>query len=114
MIETVGEWTLNKITAALGVFKRVEVETISVSKGMEMIDSETGDTYCVTMKDGEINKVLGSCEDPVPTEVEAPATSQTIEEVDVPAEEDEVVEDINKSPVIKNEDPSEEASAPIE
>jgi hypothetical protein len=51
-LEAASEWTVNKITATLGTFNRVNVETAHVTKGIEMLDSATGATYCITIMNG--------------------------------------------------------------
>ncbi|MBX4195771.1 procyclic acidic repetitive family protein [Candidatus Parcubacteria bacterium] len=61
ILGTITEWIGQKITAALGIFNRVEVGTAHVSQGIELIDSATGSTYCLTIKNGEWDKFQGAC-----------------------------------------------------
>ena len=67
LIASAGEWAVSKITSALGVFERVNVGTAAVQNGLEMKDSATGETYCVTIKNGEWNKATGTCDSPTAT-----------------------------------------------
>jgi hypothetical protein len=60
-ISKVSDWVVNKISAALGVFDRVETKTASVSNGIEMLDQATGEMYCVQIKAGEFVKGKGNC-----------------------------------------------------
>ncbi|MBX4206307.1 hypothetical protein KW784_00735, partial [Candidatus Parcubacteria bacterium] len=55
------EWVVGKITAALGIFTRIEAGTIKISGGIEMTDSATGELYCLTLKGHEWDKVAGAC-----------------------------------------------------
>ncbi len=63
---SIADWVGDKITATLGIFKRVETDTLAVNKGIEMKDSATGFTYCVTIVNGEWTKTQGDCDDPAP------------------------------------------------
>ncbi|MSU56271.1 MAG: DUF5011 domain-containing protein, partial [Candidatus Taylorbacteria bacterium] len=56
LIASAGEWTVSKITAAVGSFGTAKVEN-----GLEMKDSATGATYCVRITHGEFAKVAGTC-----------------------------------------------------
>jgi hypothetical protein len=73
-LEAASEWTVNKITATLGTFNRVNVETAHVTKGIEMLDSATGATYCITIMNGEFDKRVGECGLTVVPPASSPAT----------------------------------------
>lgn len=60
-ISNIKEWVVDKVTASLGIFNRVETKVANVSQGLELIDSATGNTYCLTIKNGEWDKTLGAC-----------------------------------------------------
>ncbi len=60
---------LDSITAKVAIFDRSETEVASVSKGLEMKDQSTGNIYCITIKNGDWNKVIGKCNDVVTTTV---------------------------------------------
>lgn len=61
IVASTNEWVMSKITAALGIFTRIEVGTARVSTGIEMTDSLTGELYCITLKNNDWNKILGEC-----------------------------------------------------
>ena len=60
-LRSASEWVVTKITATLGSFDRVETNTASVKNGIEFKDTATGDTYCVTITNGEWDKQKGTC-----------------------------------------------------
>ncbi len=70
-IATAGEWVFAKITSTLAIFNRVETQIAAVSKGLEMTDQATGKIYCVSIKNGEWDKQLGSCDAVVATTTSA-------------------------------------------
>jgi hypothetical protein len=55
------DWVVEKFTAKVAYLNRVEAETVAISKGMEIVDQSTGSVWCVTIKNGDWNKVQGSC-----------------------------------------------------
>lgn len=59
----VKDFLAERITAVVGVFKRVKTDVIEVDNGIEMKDQTTGQIYCVVIVDGEIIKIPGKCED---------------------------------------------------
>ncbi len=61
MLQTSSNWFIDRLTAHIAYIDRVEAETVSVSRGLEMADQSTGSVYCITILDGEFNKRLGSC-----------------------------------------------------
>lgn len=60
-IQGVASWTFTKVTSALAIFDRVEMQTASVAKGLEMTDQATGQVYCVRIENGEWSKTAGAC-----------------------------------------------------
>lgn len=60
-ISSAGEWVVSKITAQVALFDRIETKVAAVSRGLEMTDQETGDIYCVSIRDGDWDKEEGSC-----------------------------------------------------
>ncbi|MDB5259073.1 MAG: hypothetical protein JWO73_281 [Candidatus Taylorbacteria bacterium] len=66
MILDMGDWVVTKITAPFASFKHVETETASVSNGLEMKDSASGQVWCVRITNGEWAKVPGKCSDAAP------------------------------------------------
>jgi hypothetical protein len=62
LIRSAGQLVIDTISARLAVFDRVEVNTASIKTGMEIVDQATGDTYCVTIKNGDWDKKKGLCE----------------------------------------------------
>ena len=63
LVASAGEWVVDRFTAKVAYLGRVEAETVAISKGMEIIDQSTGSVWCVTIKNGEWNKVMGTCKD---------------------------------------------------
>jgi hypothetical protein len=63
IIQEAGELIVSTIKATVAVFDRVETQTASVSKGLEMKDQTTGDIYCVIIDNGEFQKIKGNCDD---------------------------------------------------
>ncbi len=63
MLQSMGEWVLEKITAKVAIFERVETQVAAISKGLEMTDQVTGDLYCVVIKNGVFENIPGSCAD---------------------------------------------------
>ena len=66
VITSAGDWVVHQITAAVGKFDtviagRVETQTASVSDGLEMTDTATGQIYCIRITNGDWNKQLGTC-----------------------------------------------------
>jgi hypothetical protein len=61
LFNSASEWVVGKVTAALGVFTRLEVGTVRVSDGIEMLDPSTGELYCVTLNNHDWQKTLGAC-----------------------------------------------------
>ncbi len=55
-IEDLKGLVVDGFTAVVGTFKKVKV-----SEGIEMKDSETGDIYCLTIKNGETHTEKGEC-----------------------------------------------------
>ena len=55
------DWVVEKFTAKVAYINRIEAETVAVSKGMEIVDQTTGAVWCVTIKNGDWNKVQGAC-----------------------------------------------------
>ncbi len=55
------DWVVEKFTAKVAYINRIEAETVVVSKGMEIVDQTTGAVWCVTIKNGDWNKVQGAC-----------------------------------------------------
>ncbi len=77
-LRSASEWVVTKISATLGVFDRVETNTAAVKNGIEFKDSVTGDTYCVTIANGEWDKRLGTCAAATtPAASTAPAATET-------------------------------------
>jgi hypothetical protein len=83
VVSGIKEWVVDKVTAALGVFQRIEVGTVNVSQGIEMTDTATGGVYCLTIQNGDWNKTPGACGSvPAPTSLTppdsgAPSTTDT-------------------------------------
>jgi len=67
LLASAGEWVVSKITATVAVFTRAEIGTASVSNGLEMKDSATGETYCVRITNGEWDKQEGNCNTQAPS-----------------------------------------------
>jgi hypothetical protein len=61
MMESAGGWVMEKFTARVAYIDRVEAKTVAISQGMEITDQATGQIYCVTIKNGDWNKVQGAC-----------------------------------------------------
>jgi len=61
LIQSTGEWFVQKITATLAIFNRVETQTAAISNGLEITDSVTGDIWCMRIASGEWDKTKGSC-----------------------------------------------------
>jgi hypothetical protein len=59
LIATVKEWVGDKLTASLGIFKKVRVE-----EGLEMKDKATGETYCIVIENGVMINGKGECGTP--------------------------------------------------
>ena len=55
------DWVVERFTAKVAYVNRVEAETVAISKGMEIVDQTTGSVWCVTIKNGDWNKVQGTC-----------------------------------------------------
>jgi len=82
LIQSAGEWVVQKITATLAIFKRVETQTAAISNGLEITDSVTGEIWCMRIASGEWDKTKGSCVEevatstpPVVPSIETPDTS---------------------------------------
>ncbi len=80
-----------KITATLAVFTNVETQNIdtqtaSVTDGLNMTDSATGQIYCVRITNGDFARVAGKCgEVASSTPISAPTSTPTSTPVVVPA-----------------------------
>ena len=61
MIQSLGEWTMDRLTARIVYTERVEAQVVAISDGLEMTDATTGQVYCVQISNGDWNKRLGSC-----------------------------------------------------
>jgi hypothetical protein len=79
MIGAALEWTGEKITATLGIFNRVETNTARVSKGLELIDQADQSVYCITIRNGEIEKTAGSCDAETTASSSGASSTDTIE-----------------------------------
>ncbi|MBP6858643.1 MAG: tail fiber domain-containing protein, partial [Candidatus Pacebacteria bacterium] len=88
MIRSIGEWTMDKLTARIVYADRVETQVAAISNGLEMTDAATGQVYCVRISGGDWLKDLGACgevQSPVPASPAAPVTPESDPEV-VPEE----------------------------
>ena len=70
LIASVGEWVVSKIYATLAVFTRAEIGIAAISNGLEIKDSNTGEIYCITIKNGEWDKKAGTCQNAQSTETQ--------------------------------------------
>jgi hypothetical protein len=66
LIAGTGEWAISKITSVAAVFNHADIGTAnigtaSVENGLELKDSVTKQIFCVTIKNGDWNKVQGKC-----------------------------------------------------
>ena len=61
IVASAQDWVVEKFTAKVAYLNRVEAETVAISKGMEIVDQSTGSVWCVTIKNGDWNKVQGTC-----------------------------------------------------
>jgi hypothetical protein len=61
IISSTGDWVIDRFTAKVAYVNRVEAETVAISKGMEIIDQISGAIWCVTIKNGDWNKIMGTC-----------------------------------------------------
>jgi hypothetical protein len=61
VLSSTQDWVMDKFTAKVAYLNRVEAETVAISKGMEIVDQINGSVWCVTIKNGDWNKVQGSC-----------------------------------------------------
>ena len=96
LIQSAGEWAISKITAVVAIFNRVETQTAAITQGLEITDQANGNVYCVTIRNGEWDKRLGSC-------LNASSTPEII------ADNQETLSNQNDQ-IINNENPS--ASVP--
>jgi hypothetical protein len=62
ILSSAQDWAVDKFTAKVAYVNRVEAETVAISKGMEIVDQVSGAIWCVTIKNGDWNKVMGACE----------------------------------------------------
>ncbi len=68
---------LDSITAKVAIFDRSEMEVASVSKGLEMKDQVSGETYCIMIKNGDWDKTRGKCSEVVNTTQESNTNTNT-------------------------------------
>ncbi|MBX4200475.1 hypothetical protein KW790_03405 [Candidatus Parcubacteria bacterium] len=78
LASAVSDWVGSKISAVLGVFDRVETKTVRVSEGLELIDSQNGEVYCVSIRNGEFDKTAGTCSTETPKSSEEPVQSSEL------------------------------------
>lgn len=90
----IGNTIVDTFTGIFGIFKQVETDTIQVKEGIEMVDSETGEVYCVQIALGEWKKTKGDCDEqiepepqPTPTPSPTPEPGPTPEPNPVPSPE---------------------------
>ena len=112
-LASVGELVVNKITAVIGSFKKVQVEN-----GVEVVDKATGAIWCITVYNAQLVNTPGPCSDqesassassqpPVVSETEPPADPTSSLPVEEPVVEEPVVEE----PVIESPDVSAEGGS---
>jgi len=77
-MSAIGEWTVSKLSAHVIYADRVEAKTIAVSQGMDIVDQATGNTWCVTIKNGEWSKVPWSCLTPASATAAAAESVQPV------------------------------------
>jgi len=75
VIQSTGNWIVDKLTAHIVYSDRIEAKVAAVSQGLEMTDQATGQIYCVGIKNGDWQKTLGQCGTPLTTP--APSTTST-------------------------------------
>ncbi|MFA6554524.1 MAG: hypothetical protein WCS89_03370 [Candidatus Paceibacterota bacterium] len=61
IISSAGDWVVDRFTAKVAYINRVEAGTVAISKGMEIVDQASGAVWCVTIKNGDWNKIQGTC-----------------------------------------------------
>ncbi|HRH23497.1 MAG TPA: tail fiber domain-containing protein, partial [Candidatus Magasanikbacteria bacterium] len=94
------DFMAERVTAVVGVFERVKTNE------MEMIDSVTGDTYCIRIANGDWEKLPGSCDEQDGLTMPEPAV---LGEVDAGG----LDEEINDEPIVEPEtEPVEEVTEP--
>jgi hypothetical protein len=82
ILSSAQDWAVDKFTAKVAYVNRVEAETVAISKGMEIVDQASGAVWCVTIKNGDWDKVMGTCASlasttPVVTPTPSPVASPT-------------------------------------
>jgi hypothetical protein len=61
LIQSTGNWIMDKFTARIAYIDRVEAKVAAVSQGLEMTDQATGALYCVVIRNGNWDKQPGAC-----------------------------------------------------
>ncbi|MBX4198309.1 tail fiber domain-containing protein [Candidatus Parcubacteria bacterium] len=81
VVGEIKNWIGETVTATLGVFKKVETDTLEVKQGI-IIRSKNGAVFCVTVNDtGEFERKPGDCSEPAisPTPTQTTTPSLTLE-----------------------------------
>ena len=78
LVQSAGEWVVQKITATLAIFQRVETQTAAIKNGLEITDSVTGEIWCMRIAAGEWDKTKGSCASPVSTPIDTSTSTPGI------------------------------------
>ncbi len=110
-----------RLVAMIGVFdfvktKVLETETLRVERGMEIKDAVTGETYCVTIVNGDWQKAKGECLAPqilAPVESPAPAINNSNSELSPVPEKEEVASSTTPAIEEEEEEDSTETELPI-
>jgi len=85
-VELAGEWVFDKLGA-----KEIDTQEITVQEGINLKDQENDDYYCLTIKNGEIHKTKGLCEDQE-------------EQVSEPETTPEILPEASPAPLSENEE----------
>jgi hypothetical protein len=63
LLSSITDWVGQKITATFGFFTEITADKVTVNKGIEMKDQDTGAVYCIVLKSGNFVKTEGACKD---------------------------------------------------
>jgi hypothetical protein len=107
LVQSAGEWVVQKITATLAIFNRVETQTAAITNGLEITDSVNGDIWCMRIAAGEWSKTKGSC-------VDADVATSTPPVVDPDDSGDETPDTATSTPeVIVGDEPVATSTPPV-
>jgi hypothetical protein len=117
IITSVGEWVFSKITATLGVFERVESDSIKSNivetktfesdsvksnsvetKGIQMTDKLTGQVYCISLSGGNLDKSIGPCSTATTTVIISPTPTPTPDSTPSPSPDPTITPSPESSP----------------